>query len=100
MYTPRRVGLRSAVLSWLRLALDPTVVRRALKYALVVGAVLIAINHGDAILRGDLDAMRVFRIGLTVFVPYCVSTSSSVEAMRSLRLQAPPEATAHQSARQ
>jgi hypothetical protein len=70
---------------WLRTASDPVVVRRALKYAIVVGAVLIAINHGDALLRGQLDAVRLFRIGLTVVVPYCVSTASSVAAMRSTK---------------
>jgi hypothetical protein len=48
-----------------------------------VGTVLTAINHGDALLRGQLDAVRLFRIGLTVVVPYCVSTASSVAAMRS-----------------
>lgn len=66
----------------LSLALKPSVVKRALKYAIVVGAILITINHGDAILRGDLPAARLFRMGLTVLVPYVVSTLSSVGAMR------------------
>jgi hypothetical protein len=35
----------------LRTASEPVVVRRALKYAVVMGAVLTAINHGDAFLR-------------------------------------------------
>jgi hypothetical protein len=70
---------------WLKAATERGVVRRALKYALVVGAVLIVINHGDAILRGEFDAVRAFRMGLTVVVPYCVATASSVEALRSLR---------------
>ena len=39
---------------WLRLALRPSVARRALGYAVVVGTILISINHGDAILRGDV----------------------------------------------
>jgi hypothetical protein len=59
------------------------VVRRALFYAVIVGAVLIAINHGDALLRGDLDRARVLKITLTVLVPYTVSTLSSVQAMRA-----------------
>lgn len=67
---------------WLRLARRPTVVRRGLKYAAVVGAVLIAINHGDALLRGEVDRLRWARMGLTVLVPYCVSTLSSVGALR------------------
>ena len=67
---------------WLRLATSTSVVRRALTIALIVGSVLVAINHGDALLRGDIRLGRVFRIVLTVLVPYCVSTYSSVTAMR------------------
>jgi hypothetical protein len=59
------------------------VVRRALGYAVVVGAILIGINHGDAILRGDMDLVRLLKMGLTVIVPYTVSTLSSVQAMRA-----------------
>ena len=69
---------------WLRLALERTVVRRALRTAVIVGSVLIAINHGDALLRGDVDGYRAFRIALTVLVPYAVSTTSSVAALRSM----------------
>ncbi len=47
-----------AMQDWLRTACEPSIMRRAFKYAIVVGAVLIAINHGDALLRGDLDAVR------------------------------------------
>ena len=65
-----------------QLAFQPAVVRRACGYALVVGAILIAINHGDAILAGDLDATRCWKMGLTLLVPYTVSTLSSVGAMR------------------
>lgn len=54
---------------WLSVAYEPAIVRRAPKYAIVVGAVLIAISHGDALLRGDLDGARLFRFGLTVVVP-------------------------------
>lgn len=66
---------------WLHLAFSPPVVRRALKLAVVVGAILITINHGDAILRGDLPLSRILRMCLTVVVPYVVSTISSVSAM-------------------
>ncbi|MFN0131991.1 MAG: nitrate/nitrite transporter NrtS [Phycisphaerales bacterium] len=60
-----------------------TVVHRALTYAVVVGAVLITINHGDAILRGEVDGSRLARMVLTMFVPYVVSTLSSVGAIRA-----------------
>ena len=68
--------------TWLSLAFSPTVVRRALKYAVVVGAILIFINHGDVIASGDMTPLRWAKAALTVLVPYCVSTLSSVEAMR------------------
>ncbi|HTO09552.1 MAG TPA: nitrate/nitrite transporter NrtS [Myxococcota bacterium] len=70
---------------WLRLASDGAVVRRALRTAVIVGSILIAINHGSALLHGDVDALRVFRMCLTVLVPYAVSTSSSVAALRSVQ---------------
>lgn len=66
----------------LRLALSPAVVRRAIGYAVVVGTVLIAINHGDVLIGdGHLDGVRLLRMGLTVLVPYAVSTLSSVQAL-------------------
>jgi hypothetical protein len=68
----------------LRLAFQSSVLRRGLTYAGIVGAVLVGINHGDAILRGHLDGRRLLRIGLTILVPYLVSTFSSVAAIREL----------------
>ncbi|MCB1053386.1 MAG: nitrate/nitrite transporter NrtS [Acidobacteria bacterium] len=70
---------------WWQLATQKKVVKRALTYALVVGTVLITINHGDAILSGDLNSGRLLKMGLTVMVPYLVSTFSSVGAIRSLQ---------------
>jgi hypothetical protein len=75
-----RGGLR--LRSWVDIAFSRPVVLRALRYAVVVGALLIAINHGDAILRGDLSLARLLRMLLTTLVPYAVSTLSSVEAAR------------------
>jgi hypothetical protein len=76
--------------SWLALAASRSVVRRALLMAAGVGALLIAINHGDAILRGEVDSGRVAKMALTLLVPYCVSTYSSVGAMRAMRRSAKP----------
>ena len=73
------------VSNWMRLALSGPVVRRALKYAVVVGSILIAINHGDALLRGEAGTGRLLRMGLTVMVPYVVSTLSSVGALLDAR---------------
>lgn len=67
--------------SWRSLAVRPSVVRRAVKMACIVGTVLISINHGDAILRGEVDGGRLTKMLLTVMVPFAVSTISSVGAL-------------------
>ena len=66
---------------WLRIASTKPIVMRGLKYGLVVGSILIAINHGYAIADGTVDATRIVQILLTLLVPYCVSTASSVAAI-------------------
>jgi len=66
---------------WIVLAVKPSVVKRSLKYALVVGLVLILINHSDAILSRQVTFSRFLRMMLTVLVPYTVSTLSSVGAL-------------------
>ena len=70
--------------TWLKLAFSPKIVRRAIISAVIVGVVLVAINHGDAILRGDISLDRSLKIGLTVLVPYVVSTVSSVSTILSM----------------
>lgn len=77
------MGHEEQAAGWLRLAMSPAIVRRGLGYAVVVGAILILINHGDALLRGEITASRAWRMGLTVIVPYMVSTLSSVGAIRA-----------------
>ena len=51
---------------WLKLATTRSVVRRALMYAVIVGAVLITINHGDALLRGEITSQRLKRVALMI----------------------------------
>lgn len=69
----------------LALCLSRSVVRRAAYSAIIVGSVLILINHSDALLRGELDYLRLFRIALTMIVPYIVSTVSSVITIQEFR---------------
>ena len=69
---------------WLRLAFHRATVRRALLTAIVVGPVLVAINQGEAILAGQLGALVLTRIALTLAVPYVVSTVSSVATRREV----------------
>ena len=68
-----------------QLAFQPSVVRRALKYAVVVGFILIAINHSDAILSGHVPRGILLKMLLTMMVPYAVSTLSSVGALLEMR---------------
>jgi hypothetical protein len=70
---------------WLSLCFTRPVVRRATYSAIIVGAVLITINHGEALLHGDVDRARLLRMALTVAVPYIVSTVSSVITILDLR---------------
>ena len=71
--------------NWLVCAVRRDVVWRATKVAIVVGTLLMAINHGDAVLAGALTGDRLVRIALTYFVPYAVSTFSSVGAILDSR---------------
>jgi hypothetical protein len=57
----------------------------ALMVAAVVGTILITINHADALLQGEMSVKRIWQMGLTYLVPYCVSTYSSVSALRSIK---------------
>ena len=65
------------------LACRPSISIRGLKFAIVVGPILIAINHGDAILAGELESASYVKMGLTFMVPYAVSCFSSVGAVLS-----------------
>jgi len=67
------------------------VLLRAIKYAVVVGILLLVINHGDAIVHGDLTPGRLVRMGLTVLVPFGVSAFSSIGALRGASRQSSGE---------
>jgi hypothetical protein len=70
---------------WLADALRPDILRRSLRVALLVGSLLVAINHGDHLLSGELSATGWLKIALTFLVPYGVSTYASLSAIRSGR---------------
>jgi hypothetical protein len=55
-------------------------VLRAIRVALVVGPILIIINHHDALLKFEFNDDLYFKFVLTFFVPYCVSAYSSAQA--------------------
>ncbi|HXF09579.1 MAG TPA: nitrate/nitrite transporter NrtS, partial [Desulfuromonadaceae bacterium] len=62
----------------------PATVKRAFITAIIVGFILIAINEGPAIVSGHLTRTQIIQMCLTVFVPYTVSTVSSVSTRREL----------------
>lgn len=70
---------------FLMLCVSRSIVRRAGFTALLVGTGLIIINHGDVLLTGQVDASRLFKMILTVLVPYVVSTVSSASTILSMR---------------
>ncbi len=79
---------------WLHRATERNVIVRATLTCVIVGAVLVAINHGDAIARGDLDPGRLVRIALTFLVPFMVSVVSSASALgHERRRRLPPAVT-------
>ena len=61
----------------------PCVVKRATIMAVVVGTILVAINHGSCVCMGMFDMMCLTQSLLTYLVPYTVSTLSSVMAISS-----------------
>jgi hypothetical protein len=75
----------AAAPGWLADALRADVVRRSLRVALLVGSLLVAINHGDHLLSGEVSATGWLKMALTFLVPYGVSTYASVGAIRSGR---------------
>ena len=61
-----------------KLALSKEVAFRALKVSMVVGTILGFINHGSDIIANTLVSEQIVKIVITYFVPYSVSTYSSV----------------------
>ena len=72
----------SMISEWLRIAARPSVIRRSLRYGVLVGCILIGINYGDTILHGEVTTAGLLKMGLMAFVPYVVSTVSSVAAIQ------------------
>ena len=68
-------------------AFSGPVVRRALMFGVVVGSVLVSINHCACCLNGHVRSRCLVQVALTMCVPYTVSTFSSVLAIRDQALQ-------------
>ena len=63
---------------WIRAAARRDVVRRSIRVALLVGAILVAVNYTDRWLEGSLVSFDFVKMALTFLVPYCVCTYACV----------------------
>ncbi|MGF1538835.1 MAG: nitrate/nitrite transporter NrtS [Pleurocapsa sp.] len=52
---------------------DQEMMPTALKVSALVGSILFTINHGSALIKGQMSRDRWLSGGLTYIVPYCVS---------------------------
>lgn len=75
------------------IAFQKSVMSRAAKIAAVVGVILGILNHGDRVVTGHFDLVMMLKIFLTFLVPYCVSTYTSVLAVRERRKSTRPQQT-------
>jgi methyl-accepting chemotaxis protein len=66
---------------WLLLARDRSIVRTAMRIALIAGTLLNVINQGPQIIHGA--GMDWGKLLLTYLVPYVVSTISAVQTRRA-----------------
>jgi len=69
-------------MSWLKIACRRPVLMRGIRVAAVVAPILIAINHWDTLLYGQVTAIIAIKLILTPFVPFLVSVYSSVSTIR------------------
>ncbi len=70
-------------LSWLEAATLNQVVTRSMRVSLVVGTILVGINHGDVLIGAGISPDMLWKIPLTYLVPYSVSTYASVDSILS-----------------
>lgn len=68
---------------WFSLAFQKRVVFRSLRVAVIVGTLLVIINHFDTLAGGELQGLILVKIVLTYLVPYSVATYAAVEALLS-----------------
>jgi hypothetical protein len=76
---------RGRSLACLRCALtDPRLLRRSLGTGVLVGTILVAINHGSVIVTGAWPASLAWKIPLTYAVPVIVAMWSALSNLRGL----------------
>jgi hypothetical protein len=68
--------------AWIRIALSPPILRRALATCAVVGVILTLANQGAEVFDGRLRPDHVWPIAFTFIVPFVVAMISSAAAIR------------------
>lgn len=71
--------------SFLAIAKRPSIVKRSLIIAVIVGTVLNVINQGDVVMGSA--TFNLFKCLLTYVVPYCVATYGAVSALQAQQRQ-------------
>jgi hypothetical protein len=66
---------------------DPEFISTGLKTALLVGSLLFLINHGPALLRGEMSRERWISVLLTYAMPYLVNVYGQYSYRLKLSLQ-------------
>ena len=59
---------------------NPTMMPTALKVSATVGSLLLAINHGSALINSTMTRGRWISVGLTYLVPYAVNIHGQYSA--------------------
>ena len=65
---------------------DSHTLKKALKIAIVVGTILNIINQGDYILNMMFEKINYFKLILTYFVPFFVSTYTAININMRLKI--------------
>ena len=68
---------------WMQQALRPDIVGRGLRFALIVGTVVTAINQGDVFTGSQITPGVLIKILLNYCVPYFVATCADLAVLAS-----------------
>ncbi|AFY92011.1 nitrate/nitrite transporter NrtS [Chamaesiphon minutus] len=76
---------------------DPEFMSTGLKTALLVGSLLFIINHGLALLRGEMTSERWISVVITYLMPYLVNVYGQFSYRRKFALRKNSEFTSSRS---
>ncbi|BAZ16004.1 hypothetical protein NIES4071_78770 [Calothrix sp. NIES-4071] len=76
-----------AVIQYFYSLFDRELAPTALKVAVIVGTILFVINHGWALLNGEMNRGRWISAGLTYIVPYLVNVHGQYISRAKLKIK-------------